>query len=111
MWVSKIPGDVIQCVDSEGSFNREAVANFVKDQGLEYAGVDYQVVAIMGPQSSGKSTLLNALVRLWILVRNLGLLFCSMCLERRRRLPKGEWCWLMGVFRCVTLSSHQHPVS
>ncbi|KAL4858391.1 Protein ROOT HAIR DEFECTIVE 3 [Chlorella vulgaris] len=54
-------GQVLQVVSGDGSFNTEGVDEFVKDTGVESSGVGYTVVAIMGPQSSGKSTLLNNL--------------------------------------------------
>ena len=54
---------ILQVVSGDGTFNTEGVDKFVKDTGVESSGVGYTVVAIMGPQSSGKSTLLNHLVR------------------------------------------------
>ena len=54
---------ILQVVSGDGSFNAAGVDKFVKDTGVESCGVGYTVVAIMGPQSSGKSTLLNHLVR------------------------------------------------
>jgi len=54
---------ILQVVAGDGSFNSQGVDQFVKDTGVESSGVAYTVVAIMGPQSSGKSTLLNHLVR------------------------------------------------
>lgn len=54
--------EILQVVDGEGDFNTSGVVNFVHETGVEASGVDYTVVAIMGPQSSGKSTLLNHLV-------------------------------------------------
>ncbi len=54
---------VLQVVSGDGQFNTAGVEQFVKETGVEGAGVGYTVVAIMGPQSSGKSTLLNNLVR------------------------------------------------
>lgn len=53
--------EILQVVDGEGDFNTSGVVNFVHETGVEASGVDYTVVAIMGPQSSGKSTLLNHL--------------------------------------------------
>ena len=53
---------ILQVVDAEGEFNNPGVSELVKAAGVEGAGVAYTVVAIMGPQSSGKSTLLNHLV-------------------------------------------------
>ena len=55
---------VLQVVDGEGDFNTSGVTEYMHDQGIEASGVNYTVVAIMGPQSSGKSTLLNHLVSL-----------------------------------------------
>ena len=56
--------NTLQVVTGEGMFNAENVKAFMRDHHLEAAGVDYSVVAITGPQSSGKSTLMNTLVRL-----------------------------------------------
>lgn len=55
---------VLQVVSGEGGFNTEGLQAFVRDSGVEGSGVGYTIVAITGPQSSGKSTLLNHLVRL-----------------------------------------------
>lgn len=54
---------VLQVVSGEGGFNTEGLQAFVRDSGVEGSGVGYTIVAITGPQSSGKSTLLNHLVR------------------------------------------------
>ena len=54
---------ILQVVNGDGEYNASGVTSFVLETGVESAGVDYTVVAIMGPQSSGKSTLLNNLVR------------------------------------------------
>ncbi|XP_043690062.1 protein ROOT HAIR DEFECTIVE 3 homolog 2-like [Telopea speciosissima] len=50
-----------QLIDSNGVFNVAGLENFVKTVKLSECGLSYSVVAIMGPQSSGKSTLLNHL--------------------------------------------------
>lgn len=55
---------ILQVVNGEGGFNEEGVSGFVKQHKLNDVGVAYQIVAITGPQSSGKSTLMNTLVRL-----------------------------------------------
>lgn len=60
-------GKQIQVVDEAGCYQEEAVLDFVRSRGIAEAGVKYSTVAIMGPQSSGKSTLLNHLVRLRLL--------------------------------------------
>lgn len=54
---------VIQVVSGDGEFNENGVRQFVSAAHIDTAGVDYQTIAITGPQSSGKSTLMNALVR------------------------------------------------
>ena len=56
-------GQQIQVVDAEGQYQAGSVEQFVDGRSLSSAGIKYITVAIMGPQSSGKSTLLNALVR------------------------------------------------
>jgi ABC-type phosphate/phosphonate transport system ATPase subunit len=61
-------GRKIQVVDGSGAYQEEAVLEFVSRHGLADAGVKYSTVAIMGAQSSGKSTLLNAVVCLYVLV-------------------------------------------
>jgi hypothetical protein len=60
---ASMAGPVCQVVSGEGTFEQDEVEAFV-NQGVAAARTNYQVVAIMGPQSSGKSTLLNHLVRL-----------------------------------------------
>lgn len=53
---------ILQVVNGEGEFNENGVNDFVERHSIRDVGVGYQVVAITGPQSSGKSTLMNALV-------------------------------------------------
>ncbi|XP_042024021.1 protein ROOT HAIR DEFECTIVE 3 homolog 1-like [Salvia splendens] len=48
-------------IDGDGNFNVEGVDIFMKEVKLTECGLSYAVVAIMGPQSSGKSTLMNHL--------------------------------------------------
>lgn len=50
-----------QLIDGNGVFNVVGLDNFIKTTKLADCGLSYAVVAIMGPQSSGKSTLLNHL--------------------------------------------------
>ncbi|KAI3989302.1 hypothetical protein MKX01_004851 [Papaver californicum] len=52
-----------QLIDGDGSFNVDGLARFSKAVKLAECGLSYAVVSIMGPQSSGKSTLLNHLFR------------------------------------------------
>nr|XP_043622361.1 protein ROOT HAIR DEFECTIVE 3-like [Erigeron canadensis] len=48
-------------VDGDGSFNATGLEKFMKEVKLSECGLSYAIVSIMGPQSSGKSTLLNHL--------------------------------------------------
>ncbi|ONI11430.1 hypothetical protein PRUPE_4G106400 [Prunus persica] len=50
-----------QLIYGDGQFNSSGLDRFVKEVKLAECGLSYAVVAIMGPQSSGKSTLLNHL--------------------------------------------------
>ncbi|XP_077227328.1 protein ROOT HAIR DEFECTIVE 3-like [Tasmannia lanceolata] len=50
-----------QLIDGDGTFNVSGLESFMKTVKLAECGLSYAVVAIMGPQSSGKSTLLNHL--------------------------------------------------
>ncbi|THU51399.1 hypothetical protein C4D60_Mb06t30610 [Musa balbisiana] len=51
----------VQLIDGDGEFNFPGVEHFMKATRLAECGLSYAVVSIMGPQSSGKSTLLNRL--------------------------------------------------
>ncbi|XP_042480872.1 protein ROOT HAIR DEFECTIVE 3-like [Macadamia integrifolia] len=50
-------------IEGDGTFNVTGLDNFTKEVNLGACGLSYAVVSIMGPQSSGKSTLLNHLFR------------------------------------------------
>ncbi|KAH1237757.1 Protein ROOT HAIR DEFECTIVE 3 1 [Glycine max] len=50
-----------QLIDGDGTFNVSGLESFMKEVKLAECGLSYAVVSIMGPQSSGKSTLLNNL--------------------------------------------------
>ncbi|PPD75890.1 hypothetical protein GOBAR_DD27177 [Gossypium barbadense] len=50
-----------QLIDGDGSFNVTGIEQLIKEVKLNECGLSYAVVSIMGPQSSGKSTLLNHL--------------------------------------------------
>ena len=54
---------VVQVINGDGQFQADGVQEFVDETRLAACRTSYQVVAIMGPQSSGKSTLLNHVVR------------------------------------------------
>lgn len=48
-------GDMLQLVNKDGEYAAENVESFVTATGLDRTNVDYTIVAIMGPQSSGES--------------------------------------------------------
>ncbi|KAL2899542.1 Protein ROOT HAIR DEFECTIVE 3 [Bienertia sinuspersici] len=52
-----------QLIDGDGTFIVSGLESFLKEVKLADCGLSYCVVSIMGPQSSGKSTLLNHLFR------------------------------------------------
>ncbi|XP_015938672.1 protein ROOT HAIR DEFECTIVE 3 isoform X1 [Arachis duranensis] len=52
-----------QLIDGDGTFNVTGIESFMKEVKFSECGLSYAVVSIMGPQSSGKSTLLNNLFR------------------------------------------------
>ncbi|XP_042052423.1 protein ROOT HAIR DEFECTIVE 3 homolog 1-like [Salvia splendens] len=75
-------------IDGDGNYNVEGVDHFMKEVKLSDCGLSYAVVAIMGPQSSGKSTLMNYLF---------GTNFREMdAFKGRSQTTKGIW-----MARCV----------
>ncbi|XP_076896400.1 protein ROOT HAIR DEFECTIVE 3-like [Bidens hawaiensis] len=48
-------------IDGDGTMNVAGLEKFMKEVKLSECGLSYAIVSIMGPQSSGKSTLLNHL--------------------------------------------------
>ncbi|GBF96639.1 hypothetical protein Rsub_09272 [Raphidocelis subcapitata] len=73
----------VQMIDGEGAFHEEEVKQFVASTGVAESRSNYQVVAIMGPQSSGKSTLMNHLF---------GTHFVEMdALAGRMQTTRGVW--------------------
>ncbi|KAL2462644.1 Protein ROOT HAIR DEFECTIVE 3 [Forsythia ovata] len=75
-------------IDGDGNFNVDGIENFMKEVKLAECGLSYAVVSIMGPQSSGKSTLLNYLF---------GTNFREMdAFKGRSQTTKGIW-----MARCV----------
>ena len=56
-----VRSEVVQVVDENGTFN-EQLEDFVRASDVGVSGTKYQIIAITGPQSSGKSTLMNVLV-------------------------------------------------
>ncbi|KAG0504469.1 hypothetical protein KC19_N031300 [Ceratodon purpureus] len=80
---SVVAAPAIQLIDEKGKFHEDALVEFGKAVKLSECGLSYAVVAIMGPQSSGKSTLLNHLF---------GTRFKEMdALEGRNQTTKGVW--------------------
>ncbi|KAF8011591.1 hypothetical protein BT93_J2009 [Corymbia citriodora subsp. variegata] len=72
-----------QLIDGGGTFNVDGLENFIKEVKLRECDLSYTVVSIMGPKSSGKSTLLNHLF---------GTDFREMDLLRARsRTTEGIW--------------------
>ena len=61
---------ILQVVNGDGEFDGTRVSEFLASHSINDVGVGYQVVAITGPQSSGKSTLMNAVVRLLVYSHN-----------------------------------------
>uniref|UniRef100_A0A1D1Z3X6 Protein ROOT HAIR DEFECTIVE 3 homolog n=1 Tax=Anthurium amnicola TaxID=1678845 RepID=A0A1D1Z3X6_9ARAE len=51
----------IQLIDGDGTFNSSGLGSLTNAINLAESGLSYAVISIMGPQSSGKSTLLNHL--------------------------------------------------
>ncbi|RLN00481.1 hypothetical protein C2845_PM06G33430 [Panicum miliaceum] len=81
-------GVAVQLIDGEGVFEAEGAERFMAAAGVAGCGLSYAVVSIMGPQSSGKSTLLNQLF---------GTNFREMDAFRgRSQTTKGIW-----IARCV----------
>ncbi|GAB2269229.1 Cell wall protein rhd3 [Dionaea muscipula] len=77
-----------QLIDGDGNFNVVGIDHFMKEVKLAECGLSYAVVSIMGPQSSGKSTLLNHLF---------GTNFREMdAFKGRSQTTKGIW-----LARCV----------
>lgn len=88
----------IQLIDADGEFCTENIEEFNQTSGLNYAGLKYQIVAIMGPQSSGKSTLMNHVVRsvrsaiLFNGCLQFGTRFTEMdAVSGRRQTTRGIW--------------------
>lgn len=70
----------LQLIDENQKFNPE-VGTYLEKWGLEEAGFNYNLCAVVGSQSTGKSTLLNKLF---------GTTFDVMKENERRQTTKGE---------------------
>ncbi|KAL5206171.1 hypothetical protein ABZP36_034380 [Zizania latifolia] len=80
--------EAVQLIDGEGEFAGDSAERFMATAGVAGCGLSYAVISIMGPQSSGKSTLLNQLF---------GTNFREMDAFRgRSQTTKGIW-----IARCV----------
>ncbi|KAL0800721.1 hypothetical protein Bca101_055896 [Brassica carinata] len=76
-------GCSVQLIDGDGTYNVSGIDHFIKEVKLGECGLSYAVVSIMGPQSSGKSTLLNNLF---------GTNFMEMdAFKGRSQTTKGIW--------------------
>ncbi|GAB2225510.1 hypothetical protein Droror1_Dr00006305 [Drosera rotundifolia] len=51
----------VQLISGDGNFNDVGMDDFANKVKMNEWGISYSVISIMGPQSSGKSTLLNHL--------------------------------------------------
>eukprot|EP00127_Corallochytrium_limacisporum_P004079 Clim_evm24s157 gene=Clim_evmTU24s157 len=77
-----VSNELHQLVDDDYHF-QQGLAGKLKDWGIATAGFDYNVMSIVGPQSSGKSTLLNLLF---------GTEFATMeAFKGRSQTTKGLW--------------------
>ncbi|CAI5528003.1 unnamed protein product [Closterium sp. Naga37s-1] len=73
----------MQLVSGTGEFDREGLERFARATRMTECGLSYAVIAIVGPQSSGKSTLLNHLFHTT---------FDEMdALKGRRQTTQGIW--------------------
>ncbi|KAK4778143.1 hypothetical protein SAY87_018330 [Trapa incisa] len=82
-WDMEAHSRSVQLIDEDGKFNSETLKSFTKTIQLNQCNSSYAVVSIMGPQSSGKSTLLNHLF---------GTKFQEMdASEGRSQTTKGIW--------------------
>ncbi|XP_047050526.1 protein ROOT HAIR DEFECTIVE 3 homolog 1-like [Lolium rigidum] len=89
-------GTAVQLIDGEGGFATDSAERFMAAAGVAECGLSYAVVSIMGPQSSGKSTLLNQLF---------GTNFREMDAFRgRSQTTKGIWmAHCVGVEPCTVV--------
>lgn len=90
------PTPKMQLVDGEAQFNTTELQSFVANAKLVERKTEYQVVAIMGPQSSGKSTLLNHVVSLSTTLGSCP--DCMLC-----HAPSASSCAYNGAAACYTL--------
>ncbi|KAJ2922202.1 hypothetical protein H1R20_g14882, partial [Candolleomyces eurysporus] len=72
----------VQIVDEDKTFSRPELSGQIERWGLRDSGFNYNIVAVFGSQSTGKSTLLNRLF---------GTTFDVMDETRRQQTTKGIW--------------------
>ncbi|GKV44272.1 hypothetical protein SLEP1_g51468 [Rubroshorea leprosula] len=85
-----------QLTHGNGKFNVQGLHNFMLTTNLSQCGLSYAVVAIMGPQSSGKSTLMNHLF--YTNFREMD------AFRGRSQTTKGIW-----IAKCVCVNLSQLP--
>ncbi|SCW01530.1 LAFE_0E01706g1_1 [Lachancea fermentati] len=90
--------DAIQLINEDKEFNQDTLTHFRKCIGDRDVGVDYHVISVFGSQSSGKSTLLNALFNTTFDTMNAQI--------KRQQTTKGIW---LGYTRNVTNSGSPAP--
>ncbi|KAK9460556.1 RHD3/Sey1 [Lipomyces oligophaga] len=71
----------VQVIDEDKQFSRD-IDGYLKEVGIFDAGLNYHLISVFGSQSTGKSTLLNALF---------GTRFDVMDETRRKQTTKGIW--------------------
>ncbi|KAG6830064.1 Dynamin-like GTPase that mediates homotypic ER fusion [Tricholoma furcatifolium] len=82
--ISTTSTERLQIINDEKQFTPDLTTQIGR-WGLRDAGFDYNLVAVFGSQSTGKSTLLNRLF---------GTTFDVMDETRRQQTTKGEYCVL-----------------
>lgn len=92
--------EAIQLINEEKEFNSSTLQYFQKCVKERDVGVDYHVISVFGSQSSGKSTLLNALFHTQFDTMNAKV--------KRQQTTKG--IWLGHTTRIATLENSLTPV-
>ncbi|SCU79332.1 LANO_0A05886g1_1 [Lachancea nothofagi CBS 11611] len=89
-------GPSMQLINEEKEFNSDVLDFFNKHTNSRDVGMDYHVISVFGSQSSGKSTLLNAVF---------GTKFDTMnAKEKRQQTTKGIW---LGHTKEVAVTSNK----
>ncbi|BBG98856.1 Root hair defective 3 GTP-binding protein [Prunus dulcis] len=69
-----------QLIDGDGTFNATGIDRLIKEVKLGECGLSYAIVSIMGPQSSGKSTLSQTTKGIW-LAKCAGIEPCTLVMD------------------------------